>query len=764
MNEKRMEGTKKKRMPQSREIIIKFREGGPLEAKGGRISAEHISLDRFYHTLESISGAQARLSFDMKKDRLNELRMRAVRSLRKPIPSLDSFVRVRLPEEADVERIVERFADDPEVEYSCVAGIPGPPPQTPNYTGQQVYEDPAPDGVDAEYAWLHPGGDGAGVQICDCEYGFNANHEDLPGVAVVSNHDGSLTSWEDHGTAVLGELAAQADTLGVTGISSGATLMFASESGGHRLDCIQDAILALNAGDVLVLEMQTGPGAYRPAESDPDIHAAITTAVGSGVVVVAAAGNGGIDLATADDANGNFIWSPSSPDYDDSGTIIVGAGASTLNTHPHSRLSFSDYGTRVNCQGWGEDVVTTGEGDLYDGGANAEYTDTFGGTSSATPIVAGVVACLQGAAIQAFGAPLPPATIRNLLADPANGTPQADSPAFPAASYHIGPLPDLRRILRAASIQPDVFMRDNVADTGTEPYMGGTLCFSPDIIVRKSAVANPSVAFGPATWGDPNLCEKIELGQDNYVYVRMHNRGNVPDDVTVDVFWTDAAGFLHPSVWNPLGTLAITNIVAGEYQVEGPITWPASAVPPIGHYCLIAVVNSVRDPISVPGAFASVNDYLDFVRNHNNICYRNCDVEDAIAGAPVPPYKFLLRGLHEKAGRFRLEVRHRLPRNAKIEVEVGKAIDRFEKYVKIKEGPRQVFRLAPNTVFKLGDNRPLVVNDVFLKRRDAVPVEIRTEIPKETPPGEYMIHADQYYGNRHLGRVNYLLRIHKPKK
>jgi hypothetical protein len=270
MNEKRMEGTKKKRMPQSREIIIKFREGGPLEAKGGRISAEHISLDRFYHTLESISGAQARLSFDMKKDRLNELRMRAVRSLRKPIPSLDSFVRVRLPEEADVERIVERFADDPEVEYSCVAGIPGPPPQTPNYTGQQVYEDPAPDGVDAEYAWLHPGGDGAGVQICDCEYGFNANHEDLPGVAVVSNHDGSLTSWEDHGTAVLGELAAQADTLGVTGISSGATLMFASESGGHRLDCIQDAILALNAGDVLVLEMQTGPGAYRPAESDPE--------------------------------------------------------------------------------------------------------------------------------------------------------------------------------------------------------------------------------------------------------------------------------------------------------------------------------------------------------------------------------------------------------------------------------------------------------------------------------------------------------------
>ena len=764
MDERKVNVGGRKWMPQSREIIIKFREGGSFESKDGRIIAEHITLDRFYHTLESVTGAQARLSFDIKKDRLNELQMRAGRSLRKPIPSLDSFVRVRLPDDVEVERVVEKFADDPEVEYSCVASIPGPPPQTPNYTSQQVYEDPAPDGVDAEHAWLYPGGNGAGVQICDCEYGFNANQEDLPGVAVVSNHDGDLTLYENHGTAVLGELAAQANTLGVTGISSGATLMFASESGGHRQDCIIDAILALSAGDVLVLEMQAHPAAYRPAETDPAIHAVVTLAVGLGIVVVAAAGNGYTNLTTATDDKGDFIWDPSSPDYDDSGTIIVGAGASTLDSNPHSKLNFSDYGARVNCQGWGEDVVTTGYGSLYNGGANAEYTDTFNGTSSATPIVAGVVACLQGAAIQALGAPLSPAVVRDLLSDPANGTPQADSPAYPAASYHIGPLPDLRRVLRAAGIQPDVFMRDNVADTGAEPYTGGALYLSPDIIVRKNAVVNPSVDFGPATWDDAFLGEKIEFGQDNFVYVRMHNRGNVPDNVTVEMFWTVASGFIHPVAWHPLGTLTINNITPGEYRVAGPITWPASAVPPIGHYCLIGVVNSVRDPINIPGAFTSVWDYMDFVRNHNNICYRNCDVEDVIAGAPVPPYKFLFQGYHMMAGRFRLEVRHRLPKNARLEVEIGKPIDRFEKWIKMREGARQVFRLAPNTLFKLKDNRPLVVDNVFLKRQEAVPVEIRPEIPKDTPPGEYMIHADQYYGKRHLGRVNYLLRVHKPKK
>ncbi len=761
MEEKEKEQRAKRPAPLPPEIIIKFREGGPLEEKEGRLYAEHLSLERFHRTLESVKGAQVRRSFRMETSRLREMQTQASRRLKRVLPNLTLFVRVRLTEEADVEALVKQFADDPEVEYACVAGVPAPPPQTPDYTGQQDYEDPAPDGVDAPYAWFFPDGDGNSVQVCDCEYGFNSNHEDLPPVVVVSNLDGDLSAWEDHGTAVLGELGAIADVKGVTGICHGAAMMFASESGGHRLDCINDAVAALNPGDVLVLEMQTGPAAYKPAEYDPDIHAAVSTAVGFGIVVVAAAGNGGIDLTTTANANGDFIWDPASPDYDDSGAIIVGAGGSTSNANPHSRLNFSNHGARVNCQGWGEDVVTTGYGDLYNGGPNAMYTDSFGGTSSATPIVAGVVACLQGAALQALGAPLTPAMVRALLADPANGTPQADSPLYPAATYPIGPLPDLRRVLRTAGIYPDVYMRDNVADTGTEPYMGGVLCWSPDIIARKSAVANPSVTFGPTTWGDANLGEKIEFGQDNYIYVRMHNRGNAPDDVTISVYWTNASGFLHPSTWNLLGTLTVNNVLPGEYRVDGPVIWPAAQVPTVGHYCLIGVVNSARDPITIPGAFSTVTDYLDFVRNHNNICYRNIDVEDVLPGAPVPPYAFLLRGLPEKAAHFRLEVRHRLPRGAKAEVEVAKRLPRFEDIEEIEAKPFPIRYLAPRALFLLKDHRPLIVDEILLKRNAAVPVEIRINLPDDVPAGEYLVHADQYLGDAHLGRVNYMLRIGK---
>ena len=91
-----------------------------------------------------------------------------------------------------------------------------------------------------------------------------------------------------------------------------------------------------------------------------------------------------------------------------SGAIIVGAGAPPPDTHgrdhgpDRSRLDFSNYGERVDTQGWGREVTTTGgrhndSGDLQ-GGVNEDewYTDTFGGTSSASPIVVGTLGCIQG--------------------------------------------------------------------------------------------------------------------------------------------------------------------------------------------------------------------------------------------------------------------------------------------------------------------------------------------------------------------------------
>ena len=89
-------------------------------------------------------------------------------------------------------------------------------------------------------------------------------------------------------------------------------------------------------------------------------------ATDAGVIVVAAAGNGGENL--------------DSDDYQEyrnrgnSGAIIVGAGEpGTLNA-----LLISTYGSRVDLQGWGESVFSTGYGDFISYGINQEYTNSFG--------------------------------------------------------------------------------------------------------------------------------------------------------------------------------------------------------------------------------------------------------------------------------------------------------------------------------------------------------------------------------------------------
>src|SRR4030095_10915820 len=113
-----------------------------------------------------------------------------------------------------------------------------------------------------------------------------------------------------------------------------------------------------------------------------------------------------------------------------------------------SRLDFSNWGALIDAQGWGREVTTCGYGDLQ-GGSNEDlwYTDTFSGTSSASPIVTGVIACLQGMA-KARGKPvLTPAQVRNCLRS--TGSPQQDAPGRPA-TQRIGNRPDLRAFATCA--------------------------------------------------------------------------------------------------------------------------------------------------------------------------------------------------------------------------------------------------------------------------------------------------------------------------
>ena len=118
-----------------------------------------------------------------------------------------------------------------------------------------------------------------------------------------------------------------------------------------------------------------------------------------------------------------------------------------------SRLGFSNYGRRVDCQGWGREVTTTGYGDLQ-GGAdrNRWYTDRFSGTSSASPCVVGSLACLQGILRARRMRPLSPTAAISLLRT--TGSPQTDAPGRPR-TQRIGNRPNLRQMI-ARYIRPGI--------------------------------------------------------------------------------------------------------------------------------------------------------------------------------------------------------------------------------------------------------------------------------------------------------------------
>ena len=191
---------------------------------------------------------------------------------RKNAPDLNRYFRVRFPDGADLDGAAAALRKWPDV--AKVFRVPVPTlPTAPDYLDPangagtwQRYVDAAPDGVDARYAWSN-GFDGADIAICDVEYDWNENHVDLPVVSnLVANHQ-DPGYGDDHGTAVLGELAGKPDGAGVRGIASGATFYFAGAyaDGSYNLgDAVLAAVAALGPGGVVLLEQQiTGPnGTY----------------------------------------------------------------------------------------------------------------------------------------------------------------------------------------------------------------------------------------------------------------------------------------------------------------------------------------------------------------------------------------------------------------------------------------------------------------------------------------------------------------------
>lgn len=404
--------------------------------------------------------------FRMKHRDIRKRAVAAPPSLREPVSAefaQAGFVQI-VPENArDCSRLARRLDRADSVWKAVVAprAVPaalstGNNRASRNFEPAQGYLHSPPNGIGAMEVWGQRGGRGERITICDIEGNWNRGHEDLPtGIPLLGGTPIANLGWRNHGTAVLGEMVSQPNDFGCIGIAHRARVAVQSAMIGgvfNTAAAILNAARRLRRGDVILIELHApGPnGKYVAMQYWNDIFSAIRTATNRGITVVEAAGNGNenFDLPIF---NGTGLQR-------DSGAIVVGAGVPPTNFFdqfaasgftaysnigvPRSRIWFSNYGRIVNVQGWGWHVTTLGYGDAQGGSERRWYTLRFSGTSSASPIVTGAVACIQGRARVRRGAPLDPLRVRQILMR--SGTRQQPGPGVPV-SQRIGPLPNLRR-------------------------------------------------------------------------------------------------------------------------------------------------------------------------------------------------------------------------------------------------------------------------------------------------------------------------------
>jgi len=367
-------------------------------------------------------------------------------------------------------------------------------PATDPRSGEQRYLNAAPVGIDARWAWTQANGAGEGVGFVDIERGWFLavdaatamnQHEDLPAIGdrlrlspnVPRDMDFNLcpSPSRHHGTAVVGVVAGTDNGVGIVGVAPNvASVEVVSHLVGGvpgNVDNAIDRVLPfMAAGDILLIEWNDArPGIPNlPAEVNDDTFKAIGRAIKKDVIVIEPAGNFNVNLDMIPDLNpGNATA------FRDSGAIVVGAcnmpdgqgngrtrwvGKAAdfppssayppfiTNCNPSGlppMFPGSNFGARVDCYAWGEGVVTAGYG--WAGGSTPtnSYTNRFGGTSAAAPIVAGAAVLLQGLHKYIKGRPLTPAEMRTVLRT--HGTSQ--QPA--GATEKIGIMPDVRKAAEA---------------------------------------------------------------------------------------------------------------------------------------------------------------------------------------------------------------------------------------------------------------------------------------------------------------------------
>ncbi|MBB5827870.1 hypothetical protein [Micromonospora carbonacea] len=148
----------------------------------------------------------------------------------------------------------------------------------------------------------------------------------------------------------------------------------------------------------------------------------------------------------------------------------------------------------------------------------------------------------------------------------------------------------------------DVWMRDTVSDVGIQPHLTNPLWASPDIKVCPTTVECATSTFPVA-------------GSTSYIFVKLRNPGpygSGTDSGTLRFYRTTPGGGLSwPLDWVPV-TSRVLIVPPGVTTVRAE--WPA--VPGPGHFSLLAIWDSLTDPLPFMSTDIGTN-----VRYNNNIAW-----------------------------------------------------------------------------------------------------------------------------------------------
>jgi hypothetical protein len=337
----------------------------------------------------------------------------------------------------------------------------------PAYRRDQCYLDAI--GVDD----VPNNGNWYGVGFADVDVGWNLEHEALrhigrPRVFPVSSAE---IPTDTHGTAVLGVIVGSAKIQGIARGASVKALIFPTRGRQSIPEQILDFLDAeeddaLQFGDILLIEIEqeAGRGVPEglPVEVQPAMFRVIQLAVSRGIIVIEAAGNGtksgsvriGWDLdEIARDGRYAPAWrqtsKPSRP-IPCSGAIIVSGCTPSFPERIAERYAADDrlnFGSRVDCYGFGSGVVTCGDNFPPPSGVALNHDDPniwydcgFGMTSAAAATVTGAALAIQRMAHEELGYALSPFQLRALLKDSACGT------SVRREGSHAGIVPHLAKV------------------------------------------------------------------------------------------------------------------------------------------------------------------------------------------------------------------------------------------------------------------------------------------------------------------------------